>query len=247
VLTRRYKTNLHCGSCVATLRPVMDGAVGPGAWEVETDSPDKVLSVAEERAGPEKVRELVRQAGFQVLGELPSPSSATATAAEEVAEASPATYYPLALLLAFLLGGVALLQLRAPARSGMQAMSDFMGLFFVAFAFFKLLDVPAFAASYAGYDVIARRWYGWGYVYPFVELALGVLYLGGWLPLLTNALTLAVTLVGSVGVLQALLARRKIRCACLGAVFNLPMSTVSLAEDVVMAVMAAGMLVTLLV
>ena len=53
-------------------------------------------------------------------------------------------------------------------------------------------------------------------------------------------------LVGSVGVVQSLLNKRQIRCACLGAVFNLPMSTVTLLEDGVMAAMAAVMIVTML-
>lgn len=58
----------------------------------------------------------------------------------------------------------------------------------------------------------------------------------------TNAVTLAVMSVGPVGVVRALLARRKVRCACLGAVFNLPMSYVTLAEDALKAAMAAVML-----
>src|SRR5205807_2019337 len=87
----------------------------------------------------------------------------------------------------------------------------------VAFAFFKLLDLPGFASTFAGYDVIARRWPAYGYVYPLVELALGVGYLLAWQTLAVNIATLVVTLLGSAGVLQALLNRRAIRfpCACL--------------------------------
>jgi hypothetical protein len=133
--------------------------------------------------------------------------------------------------------------MRAGSFHAMHAMNDFMGLFFVAFAFFKLLDLPGFANGFAGYDLLARRWAGWGYLYPFVELALGVAYLVRWQPLAINVVTLIVLTVSSVGVLRALLDRRAIRCACLGTVFNLPMTTVSLAEDVGMAVMAAVMIV----
>ena len=82
--------------------------------------------------------------------------------------------------------------------------------------------------------------------YPFIELALGVAYLASLWPVATNAVTLAVMVVGTAGVVQSLLARRKIRCACLGAVFNLPMSTVTILEDVLMAGMAAFMLFVLL-
>ena len=66
----------------------------------------------------------------------------------------------------------------------------------------------------------------------------GAAYLSGVWPTVTNAVTLAVM---SVGVVRALAARRTVRCACLEAVFNLPMSTVTLADDAVMAVMTAAM------
>jgi copper chaperone CopZ len=249
MLTRRYRTNLHCGSCVSAVKPFLDSAEGVEDWNVDTDSPDKVLTVRSDTLRPEAVRDLVARAGFQVLGELPgengnrsaeSPPSRGETDSRIAARA--ATYYPLALLILFLLGGTALLQMRAGTFHAMHAMNDFMGLFFVAFAFFKLLDLPGFASGFAGYDTIARRWTGWGYLYPFVELALGVAYLVRWQPLTINIVTLIVLSISSVGVLRALLDRRAIRCACLGTVFNLPMTTVSLAEDVGMAVMAAAMI-----
>jgi copper chaperone CopZ len=236
--TRKYRTNLHCGSCVSAVKPLLDRAVGAESWDVDTDSPEKVLTVRGDSLQPDAVRDLVARAGFAVLGEMSSePSPAPAVVVQTT------TYYPLALLLLFLLGGAALLRVRAGSFDVMAAMNDFMGLFFVAFAFFKLLDLSGFASSFAGYDVIARRWGAYGYLYPFIELALGVGYLSCWQPLAVNIATLVVTVIGSAGVLRALLARRAIRCACLGTVFNLPMTTVSLAEDAGMAVMAAVMIV----
>ena len=83
---------------------------------------------------------------------------------------------------------------------------------------------------------------GLGFAYPFVELALGAAYLTGFRPVATNVVTLVVMGVGTVGVVKSLLARRKIRCACLGTVFNLPMSYVTLVEDLLMVAMAAVML-----
>ena len=52
-------------------------------------------------------------------------------------------------------------------------MRHFMAGFFIVFAFFKLLNIQGFADSYRMYDIVAAKWPGWGYVYPFVELALG--------------------------------------------------------------------------
>lgn len=122
-------------------------------------------------------------------------------------------------------------------------MVSFMGVFFVVFAFFKLLDIRNFAYSFAGYNPIARRWLGWGFVYPFLELALGIGYLAGFALTQLNIIVLVVTTIGATGILRQLLRGSKIKCACLGKYINLPLSTVSLVEDVSMAVMATVMLI----
>jgi prepilin signal peptidase PulO-like enzyme (type II secretory pathway) len=122
-------------------------------------------------------------------------------------------------------------------------MGNFMGAFFLAFSFFKLLDLRGFADAYRGYDVVARPIPAYGYVYPFIELLLGVAYITAFQPFATNLVTLVVMAVSSVGVLQSVLNKRAIRCACLGTVFNLPMSTVTLVEDGLMIAMAAAALV----
>ncbi|HYF54378.1 MAG TPA: MauE/DoxX family redox-associated membrane protein, partial [Salinarimonas sp.] len=121
-------------------------------------------------------------------------------------------------------------------------MLDFMAGFFLVFSFFKLLDLRGFADAYRSYDVIARRSRLWALAYPFVELALGVAYLLRWQLTVVNAVTLVLMIVGSVGVVRALLQKNRIRCACLGTALNLPMTTVTLVEDLGMAAMAALML-----
>lgn len=234
--THQYRTNLRCGACLDTIRPAFDREAGPGNWGVDLSSPDKVLTVPQ-TVPPARVAALLEQAGYKSFGEAERPAPAPPPGEEK-----PVTYYPLALLALFLLGGTALIQAHLGKFEAARAMSDFMGLFFVAFAFFKLLDPPGFAATYRGYDLIAQRLPAWGYLYPLVELGLGVSYLLGWRPLVTNIITLVLLSVGALGVLRALVYQKKVRCACLGTVFNLPMTTVSLAEDVVMAGMAGAML-----
>jgi hypothetical protein len=207
-------------------------------------TPDKVLTVEGNGVTADEVDGLLRQKGYKVVGELPSesPAPSTTTATDDT---PPTSYYPLVLILLYLLGSVGLAEYALGGFDGMRAMRHFMAGFFLVFSFFKLLDVPAFALSYSSYDFVARRWLGYGYVYPFIELGLGAAYLANVQPVLTNAATLVVMGVSTVGVVQSLLARRKIRCACLGAVFNLPMSAVTLVEDVLMVGMAATMLVLL--
>ena len=122
-------------------------------------------------------------------------------------------------------------------------MRHFMAGFFVVFAFFKLLNTRGFADSYAMYDIVAAKWRFWGYIYPYIELLLGVSYLLNFNPILTNLFTIIVLGVSSVGVIKSNLDKRKIRCACLGDVFNLPMSKVTIIEDLSMVAMAIGMLI----
>jgi hypothetical protein len=123
-----------------------------------------------------------------------------------------------------------------------ETMRYFMAGFFLVFSFFKLLDIPAFATAYAGYDLLAARWNGWGLVYPFVELALGIAYLSNFNPLLTHWATIIVMGFSAIGVIRAVTNKIQIQCACLGTVFKLPMSTVTIVEDVGMVLMAAWML-----
>jgi copper chaperone CopZ len=121
-------------------------------------------------------------------------------------------------------------------------MLDFMAGFFLVFAFFKLLDLRGFASSYAMYDLLAMRIRPWGLVYPFVELALGVMFLVRFQIPAANIATLALMLLGAAGVLNALRQKKQLRCACLGTALNLPMTTVTLVEDLAMAAMAGAML-----
>ncbi|MBK8228589.1 MAG: cation transporter [Flavobacteriales bacterium] len=153
------------------------------------------------------------------------------------------TYYPLALVISFITLVSAITSWSHGTIDPMRFMAHFMAGFFIAFSFFKLLDVRGFADSYAGYDLLAMKWKGYGLVYPFIESALGAGYLlvahAWWL----NVATIGVMGFSLLGVLRAVLNKQRIRCACLGTVFNLPMSTVTIAEDALMIAMAALMLV----
>jgi hypothetical protein len=221
-------------------------------WEVDLTSPDKPLTVYGD-APAEAVKAAVAKGGYQVLGEIeaPPPPPRVAFAPQPHAHEpqplsdapAPTTYYPLLLLGAFLVGVVALAEVRADGFLWGRAMANFMGAFFLAFSFFKLLDLRGFADAYRGYDVVARRVPAYGYVYPFIELLLGAAFVTGFQPFATNLVTLVVMAVSSVGVLRSVLNKRAIRCACLGTVFNLPMSTVTLVEDGLMVAMAAAALV----
>ena len=155
------------------------------------------------------------------------------------------TYKPILLIFFYISLVTVMVQFSNSTFNAMQAMQHFMAGFFLVFSFFKLLNLKGFATSYAMYDVVARRISTWGYAYPFIELALGIAYLTSLNPLLTNVVTIIVMSVSIIGVLQSVLQKKKIQCACLGAVFNLPMSTITIIEDALMIAMSGAMLIYL--
>lgn len=153
-----------------------------------------------------------------------------------------ATYKPILLIFGYI---TAIAIIAATKQNGfhwVQAMNVFMAGFFLTFSFFKLLDLKGFADSYAMYDIVAKKFKTWGFIYAFIELALGFSFAINFQPLITNLITLVIMSISIIGVLQSVLNKQKIQCACLGAVFNLPMSTVTIIEDGLMMAMSAGMI-----
>ena len=156
------------------------------------------------------------------------------------------TYKPILLIFAYISSITLLFEIGQGGFSTMRWMNHFMAGFFIVFSFFKMLNLQGFADSYQTYDIVAKKWKNWSYIYAFAELGLGLSFLFGIYPLFTNSLTLVLMSVSLVGVLQSVLSKRKIKCACLGDVFNLPMSTVTIIEDGLMVAMSAVMLIDIL-
>jgi len=152
------------------------------------------------------------------------------------------TYKPILLLFGYITAVSLITAGSGEGFSLMLFMRVFMAGFFLAFSFFKMLNLKAFSESYAMYDVVAMKFPVWGYIYAFIELSLGLAFALDFEPIITNAVTAVVMSVSLIGVLQSVLNKKKIQCACLGAVFNLPMSTVTIIEDGMMIAMSLGML-----
>jgi copper chaperone CopZ len=124
-------------------------------------------------------------------------------------------------------------------------MFDFMGLFYIVFSFFKFLDIRGFAKSFTMYDPLAKTVHGYGLVYPFLELALGLFFLFRYQTTIALLLTLVILGITTVGVTKSLLDKKTIKCACLGAVLNLPMTKATFIENSIMILMALYMLIAL--
>ena len=123
-----------------------------------------------------------------------------------------------------------------------EAMLDFMGLFFIVFSFFKMLDLKGFPKSFRMYDPLAKRFPLYGSIYPFIETALGLMFLMRLEVRIALIITLVVLGITTIGVTKALLDKKSIRCACLGTVLKLPMTEATFIENIIMIVMAISML-----
>ncbi len=235
---REYRVEgMHCASCVEKVTSALEGA--PGVRDAEVSLGQRSARVeVEDDASDEPLREAVASAGDY---ELAQPNGRASMAPEDE-EGSEESLYPLLLIVGYLIGVVVLIAWATGEWAPMTMMRWFMGGFFLTFSFFKLLDLHGFVTAYRGYDLLAKRSRGWAYAYPFVELALGALYVLALWPVWINSFTLAIMLIGAIGVLRALLDKRRIQCACLGTALNLPMTKVTLIEDLTMAAMAAAML-----
>ncbi|QOD60912.1 heavy-metal-associated domain-containing protein [Polaribacter haliotis] len=122
-------------------------------------------------------------------------------------------------------------------------MLDFMGLFYIVFSFFKMLDLKGFPDSFRMYDPLAKRIPVYGKIYPFIETALGLMFLLRFEINIALIITLIVLGVTTVGVTKTLLNKKAIRCACLGTALKLPMTEATFIENAIMIVMAVLMLI----
>jgi len=143
---------------------------------------------------------------------------------------------------------ITLLALVPQIRDGFNVegfMKSLMGYFFVLFSLFKLLNIKGFADSFSNYDLIASKVPSYGTIYPFIELTLGICFLANFGLLYVNVLTFIIMSVGSIGIGKSLKNKDQLECACLGASFSLPLTPVTLIENLTMAAMALYMITKL--
>ena len=124
-----------------------------------------------------------------------------------------------------------------------EAMLDFMGLFYIVFSFFKMLDLKGFPESFKMYDPLAKRLPLYGWIYPFIETGLGLMLLLRYEIKIALVITLFILGTTTVGVIKTLANKKSIRCACLGTALKLPMTEATLIENLIMIVMAVFMLI----
>ena len=243
-------TGMTCGGCAAKVKSVF--LKHPDVLSAEVNHQEGTAKVQADRkpnrsqldklladAGDYRITEVAKTAAHQTKD---NHSHSSAIPEQETASTWE-TYKPLVLIFLFVSGVAALASFQERVFSWHDWMRYFMAGFFIVFSFFKFLDLKGFARSYAMYDLLAKQWKGYGYVYPFVELGLGVLYITAINLPATHVATIVIMGFSSIGVIRNMLSPNQVQCACLGTVFKLPLGNVTLVEDLLMVAMAGVMLV----
>ncbi len=156
------------------------------------------------------------------------------------------TYKPLIIiifLIALVTFSLALKDYYQNTFSVSSAMMNFMAGFFLVFSGFKLVDIKGFAQGYSTYDLLAERIFYYGYIYPFLELLLGLSFLLRFNLQIVNVFTFVLMSFSGFGILLNILQGKKFQCACLGTFLKVPLTKITLVEDFGMAFSALLMVI----
>jgi len=240
-MTHTYQiTGMTCSGCEAKVKTQLFSVPDVTAVEVSRETNSGTITM-DKHISLSTLQEALGGSGskYQI-------SAVNHNEAAEQAKGWLETYKPILVIFGYITIVTLLVQAANGAFDLMQWMRHFMAGFFLVFSFFKMLNLKGFAESYVMYDVLARKIPAWAYLYAFVELGLGLANVANFNPLVTNLVTFVIMTISIIGVLQSVMNKKKIQCACLGAVFNLPMSTVTIIEDALMIAMSVMMLITIL-
>lgn len=148
------------------------------------------------------------------------------------------TYKPLIVVFSFILLISLSFHISQSVFDYHQFMNHVMAGFFLGFSLFKFLDLKAFSESFSSYDPLAQRNSNYGFIYPFIEFTLGIMYLNHYALFTANMITIIILTITTGGVVKRLQSKSTFQCACLGTAFSLPLSYVTVFENIVMILMA---------
>ncbi|SHF81778.1 Glutaredoxin [Loktanella atrilutea] len=128
-----------------------------------------------------------------------------------------------------------------------QTLGWFVSLSMILLGLQKLKDIESFSTMFLNYDLLAKRWVRYGYIYPFIETGAGILMTAMVATWLSAPLALLIGSIGAVSVFKAVyIDKRELKCACVGGDSNVPLGFVSLTENLGMVAMSIVMLILLL-
>ncbi|MBP9883167.1 MAG: cation transporter [Chitinophagales bacterium] len=234
-------SGMTCGSCLSHVKSELLKIPEVLSAEVSLNPGKAIIEMSEHITLKALQQAISPQNKYIITADHSDVSHATMQ--KDVAATWLETYKPLLLIF----GYITIVSLLAALNRGSFDMNgwmnNFMAGFFITFSLFKMLDLKGFAEGYSTYDLLAKRWFSYGYIYPFIELFFGIALLTGMNQMIIYGLIVAIMSFSTIGVIQSLLKKQIIQCACLGTIFKLPLGTVTLFEDLLMVAMAGFMII----
>lgn len=228
---------MTCNSCKAKVTESIQRIKGVSTVEVDLDLKkaaivsDRPLSLAEvQKAVPDKYTVSEKSVEKNIFNSV----------SKENEDSDLKKLYPLFLIFGYIT--VASFLLNMKPWSAEEFMLDFMGLFYLVFSFFKILDIKGFPESFKMYDPLAKILPIYGWVYPFIETLLAIQILMRFEIEIALVITLIILGITTIGVTKVLLDKKSIQCACLGTALKLPMTKATFIENTIMLIMALWML-----
>ncbi|KAA5826288.1 heavy metal transporter [Algibacter amylolyticus] len=233
-------TGMTCNGCRTSVESKLNAIDGVTKASVDLETTEAVIEMNKHIA-LKKIQNALPEK-YTILEKKASNVFNTASTQVEAEKSELKQLFPLFLIFGYIIVASVLLNYKPWDASGF--MLDFMGLFYIVFSFFKLLDLKGFPESFKMYDPLAKAIPAYGWVYPFIELGLGVMFLMRIEILFALIITLVVLGITTIGVTKTLLDKKSIQCACLGTALKLPMTKATFIENSIMIVMAVIMLLS---
>lgn len=241
-----YKvTGMTCGGCKASvekylseIKEVTSVTVDLEKGEAEVQMNTHVSAETLQKALPEK---------YTITEKVQDKKTIESISSDYTIEDSTSKLQqlkPLFLIIFYITTASILLHYRNWSWDGF--MFDFMGLFYIVFSFFKMLDLKGFPDSFRMYDPLAKKIPIYATIYPFIETALGLMFLMRFETNIALWVTLVILGITTIGVTKTLLDKKSIRCACLGTALKLPMTEATFIENAIMIVMVILMLTNII-
>ncbi|WP_250434784.1 heavy metal translocating P-type ATPase [Hanstruepera flava] len=232
-------TGMTCNSCKSKVEEALQSLDHVENVMVNLET-SKVTITMDKHISTEKLQQVLPEkysiSKKEERNVFESPNSVS-----EIGKSELRQLFPLFLIFGYIILASFLLNNNPIDWSGF--MLDFMGLFYIVFSFFKLLDLKGFPESFRMYDPLAKAIPVYGWIYPFIEVALGLMFLMRFQVPLALVITLVILGITTIGVTKTLLDKKSIQCACLGTALKLPMTKATFIENSIMIVMAVIMLI----
>ena len=235
-------SGISCNKCVQDIESVLVNVDQLTSVQVFRN-PDRIEISSVQNFNSDELQTIFKELGLgkYTIGHFLESSHAE-DVPKEVSLNKITRLFPLFLVIFYLLITIFTIAFTTSNFSPMRLMSHYMGGFFLSFSFFKLLNLRGFVDAFHVYDPIAKYWKPYGYFYAFIELIWGISYLISPRSITLNASVLLILAISSLGVWKTVRSKKEIQCACLGTLFNLPMTHITIVENVSMVSMAGLLL-----